>query len=182
MLELARERNLPIEHMKSGFFKIGTGPKRIYVAESASGLARRVDLSGFVLNHPVVRRISREAAKTGHLGNVLGQIDFDKPPHQALEAICLALDEVAKFQPPAATAGSPANLPAHRSLGMTFEDFFEDKGLLEAIERQRLDMQQSVPKGVTVDFVAAIRVLLWEAIEQRERYSRLDENNIPVLE
>lgn len=49
------------------------GDRRVYLFKSQL----RVDLSGFTLDHPGVRKISEEEARDMHLGKVRGQLLFD---------------------------------------------------------------------------------------------------------
>lgn len=59
----------------------------VYLAKKGG----RADLNGFTLDHPAIRQISEEEAKTKHLGKVRGTVDFDTPDEAVLEAFGLAL-------------------------------------------------------------------------------------------
>lgn len=88
MLATAVARGLPTDD-KSGFVMIG-GPKgpRVYLAKKGG----RADLSCFCIAHPGVREISEEEAREKHLGKVRGQIDFDRPDADVMEAWSAVLD------------------------------------------------------------------------------------------
>lgn len=76
MLEAARQSvNVrSIEEGSSNHKVTGVDPtKRIYIFKTQL----RVDLSGFTLDHPGVRRISDEEARDMHLGKVRGQVLFE---------------------------------------------------------------------------------------------------------
>lgn len=62
-----------IEHPKIGHKIIGKSGRKIYILPNA----KRVDLSGFTIEHASVRQISVEQAKSMHLGNVRGQMSID---------------------------------------------------------------------------------------------------------
>jgi len=74
VLELARELGCLIKEQT--FHKV-TAPmenrKAVYIAKTKRGVTR-VDISGFEVNHPLVRQLTAEQAKDENLGKVRGQI------------------------------------------------------------------------------------------------------------
>lgn len=75
---------------QTGFVKItGAQKKRaVYVARKGG----RVDLSGFAVEHDSILQISEEEAKAKHIGNVRGQIDFDREDDEIMAGFDAALD------------------------------------------------------------------------------------------
>lgn len=72
-LALACEHVKSLEEGGSNYKITGSGGKRIYLFKNQL----RVDLSGFSVDHPGVRKISDEEARDMHLGKVRGQLLFD---------------------------------------------------------------------------------------------------------
>jgi hypothetical protein len=157
LLEIARKQGLePVE--QAAFHKIGTGHERVYVAKTRSGVASRVDLSGFSFKHPTIDRISRAEAARSHLGDVEAQIDCKQERDGVLDAFREALEHVKAAQPASAAKSTlPVPAPAVRIEG----------ALLEALRREQDAIRATLPKGLSVDLNDTVRVLLWEAINER---------------
>lgn len=90
MLVAARESNdvKTVEESGTNYKITGVDPhKKLYLFKSQL----RVDLSGYTIDHPGVRKISDEEARDMHLGKVRGQLTFDDRTEafSAFEA-CLA--------------------------------------------------------------------------------------------
>lgn len=92
MLDLAQAhpRVRSVERGASNSKVTGADPtRRMYVFS----LQLRVDLSGFTLDHPGVRRVSEQEARDMHLGKVRGQLVFDDRA-VALAAFAAALEHL----------------------------------------------------------------------------------------
>lgn len=77
-----------VDQGPANFKIVGRVPgRRIYVFKSQL----RVDVSGFDVDHPGVRRVSEEEARDMHLGKVRGQLLFDDR-EQAFQAFIAALE------------------------------------------------------------------------------------------
>lgn len=72
-LALASESVTSVEEGRANYKISGPSGKRIYLFKDQL----RVDLSGFTVDHPGVRKISDEEARDMHLGKVRGQLLFD---------------------------------------------------------------------------------------------------------
>lgn len=89
LMDIVNEMELPIE-TQSAYHKISVGNRAVYVAKTKR--VSRVDLSGFDIKHPAVKRISENEAKELKLGKVRAQLDFSKPDDRVLEAFRSALE------------------------------------------------------------------------------------------
>lgn len=90
MLEAAKDSNNVKAYEETGTnWKVtGIDPsKRLYIFKNQL----RVDVSGFTLDHPGVRKISDDEARDMHLGKVRGQVIFDDKV-VALAAVKAALE------------------------------------------------------------------------------------------
>ncbi len=130
----------------------------MHIANPESGRVRRVDLKGFDdLRHPSLRALSPDEAKARHLGKVSRQIDFSSAS-RAIEAFALCVSSMAPMSPPSAAGGEGNSVTVTLRLR---------RDLYEAIEKQRVRVENASPKGVDVSIESAIRALLHEAIEAR---------------
>jgi hypothetical protein len=92
MIAAAKDSNnvKTVEEGTSNFKVVGIDPsKRIYLFKAQL----RVDLSGFSVDHPGIRKISDDEARDMHLGKVRGQMLFDdrESAMSAFEAALAAL-------------------------------------------------------------------------------------------
>src|SRR4051812_34617015 len=88
LLQIVKEAGLRAVAQAS-FYKVQAGDLVVYIGKTQR--ASRVDLSGFTVTHPAVRRISDGSAKEGKMGRVRGQVKFDKAEEQIIEAFRTAI-------------------------------------------------------------------------------------------
>lgn len=86
---IVKRHNMQLEELK-GFYAVRAGGRSVYLSKREN--CGRVDLSGFLLDHPGVREIERDVAEKRKIGRVMGQLDFSKDESIVLEAFDSALD------------------------------------------------------------------------------------------
>ncbi|HYF54559.1 MAG TPA: hypothetical protein VEA41_09900 [Salinarimonas sp.] len=96
LIGIARGHGLEVDEgheLSRNFLKIGLGAYNLY--PTAAAQVGRIDISGFVVRHPLVRTLDPEDVRRRKLGRVTQQIDFDLAgsPADVLEAfdLCCAM-------------------------------------------------------------------------------------------
>jgi hypothetical protein len=163
LLGLVTEFGLPIEE-QAAYFKVAAPPHIIHVAKTKSGIVRRIDMKGFDgVQHPALRRVTRAQAQAAHLGHVTKQLDCEQSKDVVLDALRTCLS---RMKPAATSATRPRELPTTAiSMRLPVE-------LLAAIEVERQQIEGKSPRGIEVNLTSAIRVLLFEAVEARQKAAK----------
>ena len=92
----------------------GPGNLSVYVARTKR--IGRAYLCGFTIGHPAALPISEQEAKELKLGRVRGQLDFSRPEEEVLDALQIALFQVASAEPKATKAAKEPKAPKQPKL------------------------------------------------------------------
>ena len=160
LLGVVKSFGLEIEE-QAAFYKVASPPHIIHVSKPKSGMVRRIDLKGFDgVPHPALRVVTPDQARAGHLGKVTRQIDFERGEDEVLDCLRVCLSQMKPVAGGRRTEQKDSTTPVTMRL---------PNELLAAIELERKDIERSSPKGIEINLTSAIRVLLYEAVESRQK-------------